>query len=442
MRFLMIILFIFSASNAGATEAEDDFRLWLAAFQQEAIGAGITPKTAMRVTEHIQFIPKVITLDRAQPEFVSTFFDYYRKRVDALKIQRGKEALVMHALILDKVEAQYGVPKETLVAFWGMETNYGSFKGNIDTFSTLATLAYEGRRARFFRSQLLDAMYMVDIGHADVEDLHESLHGSWAGAFGHMQFMPSTFVSFAVDGDNDGVVDISNSIPDALASAGNYLSQVGWQMQQPAMIEVKLPENFAWQNAQLLLRKSVQEWADLGVVALFAAEPSQSLVQLNQKARQNQRQIKVATSNASTLTARILETKPLNKAVNDMQLPAAILLPQGWQGPAFMVFSNFDVMMDWNRSVHYALSVAQLAKRINGEVPVLGGQFAETEALSFQEMFDVQTILNARGFDSGEADGFPGLQTQAAVRAYQLSQNLPADGYASPKLLAHLYERR
>lgn len=439
MRFLIIILFIFSASNVGATEAEDDFKLWLSAFEQEAIGAGITPKTAMRVTEHIQFIPKVIALDRAQPEFVNTFFDYYRKRVDALKIQRGKDALATHKLILDQVEAQYGVPKETLVAFWGMETNYGSFKGNIDTFSTLATLAYEGRRARFFRSQLLDAMHMVDIGHADVEALHESLHGSWAGAFGHMQFMPSTFVNFAVDGDNDCLIDISNSIPDALASAGNYLTQVGWQAKQPAMVEVKLPPNFAWQNAQLLLRKPVQEWADLGVVALFAIGPSQSLSQLNQKARQNIPQIKVVASNTNTVTIRTVETKPLDKIVDDMQMPAAILLPQGWQGPAFMVFSNFDVMMDWNRSVNYALSVAQLAKRINDEAPVLGGQFAETEGLSYQQMFDLQTTLNARGFDSGEADGFPGLQTQAAVRVYQLSQNLPADGYASPKLLAHLY---
>ncbi|MEO6118322.1 MAG: lytic murein transglycosylase [Methylotenera sp.] len=440
--------------------AQDDFNVWLYELKQEALIAGISEKTAAATINHVELLPNIIKQDRAQPEFMSTFFDYYHQRVDVVKIARGRALLAQYEPLLSQIEAQYGVPKALLVSFWAMETNYGSYQGNIDTLSTLATLAYDGRRASFFRNQLLDAMRMVDAGHAGIDDFR----GSWAGAFGNMQFMPSTFITYAVDGDGDERIDIVNSVPDAFASAANYLSQVGWREGEPVMIEVQLPENFRWQDAQLSLRKSTKEWALQGVTVLqvsklgseIKAQPYSLIAKTNQSAKAaklNTAGKRKASSKAkSKVMTKSLITNPLNlnaslktsapkifvSSLPNTSSQAAILLPQGWRGPAFMVFDNFDAMMDWNRSVNYALSVAQLAKRIEGESPIFGGQFAETGALTFQEMFEVQATLNQRGFDAGEPDGFPGLQTQAAVRAFQQSQYLPADGYASPNLYSRL----
>ena len=436
--FIVFIVLMFSNSAL----AKEDFNAWLNTFKQEALGAGISEKTTTNIVNHIEFLPNIIRLDLTQPEFISPFLEYYQKRVDARKIARGRELLIEHALFLNQIEAQYGVPKSILIAFWGMETNYGSYQGDIDTLSALATLAYEGRRAGFFRNQLLDAMHIVDAGYADIEQLH----GSWAGAFGNMQFMPSTFMMFAVDGDGDDRIDIVNSTDDAFASAANYLSQVGWRKGEPVMIEVQLPANFEWENAQYTLRKPISEWVQLGVTAVRgradvtdnSLDKTRTSIKKSKVkktgAKKTKKGLQVAYNSVTTTT--LLTTTPIK--LPDMNAQAAIILPQGWRGPAFMVFDNFDAVMDWNRSINYALSVAQLAKRINGKPQILGGQFAEVGALSSEQLFDLQAILNAQGFDAGEPDGFPGKQTQAAIRAYQLSQQLPADGYASPDFYNNL----
>lgn len=353
--------------------------------------------------------------------------------------------------MLSQIEAQYGVPKALLIAFWGMETQYGSYQGDVDTLSALATLAYEGRRADFFRDQLFDAMRMIEAGQADMNEFR----GSWAGAFGNMQFMPATFMLYAVDGDEDGKIDVVNSLPDAFASAASYLSQVGWRIGEPTMIEVHLPENFDWKSAQITVRKPVEEWSRLGVRALRADADSAvatSNVALNKQSQHKKTKVRLKAGNKKSLIHKIAyktrqvkskpgatETIDLDSAALNVDAPASILLPQGWRGPAFMVFDNFDVVMDWNRSVNYALSVVQLAKRLKFESRIIGGKFAEEGALTFQEMFELQSILNARGFDAGEPDGLPGLQTQAAVRAYQLMHQLPSDGYASPSLHQRLF---
>lgn len=458
-----LVLFLLCLFTLNVAFAQDDFNVWLYELKQEALTAGISEKTATATIDHVELLPNIIQLDRAQPEFMTTFFDYYYQRVDVVKIARGRALLTQYESLLSQIEAQYGVPKALLVSFWAMETNYGSQQGNIDTLSTLSTLAYDGRRATFFRNQLLDAMRMVDAGHADIDDFR----GSWAGAFGNMQFMPSTFITYAVDGDGDERIDIVNSMPDAFASAANYLSQVGWREGEPVMIEVQLPENFQWEDAQLSLRKSTKEWALQGVTLMqpskvkseIKAQPYFLIVKTNQSAKAKlniagKRKASSKTKNKVITKSLITNPLDLNASIKNSvpkiivtSLPttrsqAAILLPQGWRGPAFMVFDNFDAIMDWNRSVNYALSVAQLAKRIEGESPIFGGQFAEAGALTFQEMFEVQATLNQRGFDAGEPDGFPGLQTQAAVRAFQLSQGLPADGYASPSLYTRLHETK
>ncbi len=435
--------------TSSASAAEDNFSGWLETLRTEAMVAGISDYTANDAVNRIEFLPDVITLDRSQPEFISPFLDYYQKRVDKQKVQKGRQMLIEHEAILNQIEAHYGVPKFTLVSFWGLETQYGRSQGKLDILSSLATLAYDGRRTEFFRGQLLDAMRMIDIGHVEAD----ALTGSWAGAFGNMQFMPTTFMLYAVDGDGDNFIDVVDSLPDAFASAANYLSQIGWRSNEPAMLEVQLPADFDWKNAQLAVRKPVEEWAKLGVRALHVdvgapgfgskaglakdargEKPKFNSVKLKkpvvQKVMKNSEQV-LDNVSTSTVSLDALDLK--------VKGPAAILLPQGYRGPAFMVFDNFDVIMDWNRSVNYALSVAQLAEQLRHDSRIMGGQFAEGGALSFQEMLDLQTILNTRGFNAGEPDGLPGYMTQDAVRKYQLANQLPADGYASRSIYERLY---
>jgi len=463
--FFLSLLSIAQHSNLAI--AQEPFPVWLDGIRADARTSGISDQTVNTVIDHVQLVPDVIQLDHSQPEFISPFLSYYYQRVDAAKIMKGRALLAEHHALLNQLEVQYGVPKTLLLAFWGMETHYGANKGNLDTLSALATLAYDGRRAAFFRSQLLDAMRMIDAGYVDVAEFR----GSWAGAFGHMQFMPTTFMLYAVDGDQDGKIDVANSMPDAFASAAKYLSQVGWRVSEPAMIEVQLPAEFAWQEAQLSVRKTMEEWTQLGVRALQMESNSADRHLMNvypvSEVAASKSTVSKSTDKQTDKRSRYLKSakwKSAKKAKNrkpvqqvsyvpqtkvdstvtllaelpDVTGQAAILLPQGWRGPAFMVFDNFDVIMDWNRSVNYALSVAQLAKRIDQQSRIIGGQLAEQGALSFEQMMALQKALNARGFDAGMPDGLPGLKTQDAIRAYQLSQQLPADGYASPTLYNRL----
>ncbi len=376
-----------------------DFNNWLKHLKIEAREEKISSKTIKNTFKNAKYLPRVIGLDRSQPEFISTFLTYIDNRVTPNKIARGRAMLQANEALLSQVETQYGVPKNILVAFWGLETNYGGNQGDFGLPSALMTLAYEGRRAAFFRGQLLDTMRIVDAKHNTVD----GMRGSWAGAMGHMQFMPSTFIKHGVDADFDGKINIWNSLPDAFASAANYLAKTGWRKDEPAMMEVKLPADFNYGLAQLNNRKSAEKWSILGV-----------------------------------------------RDMNDQLLPkldnAAIILPQGYQGPAFMVFSNFDVIMDWNRSVNYALSVAHLANQFGNtdqfiaDKPIIARDSAESGGLSFNQMWALQGKLNELGFDCGAPDGFPGLKTQEAIRQYQVTKNLPQDGYASPSLYQQLLQ--
>ena len=429
LQYLQLVLMCYTLLFASNVLAKEDFYTWLENIRYEAKALGMADETTLNFVSHTVYLPNVIKLDRAQPEFISPFLDYFAQRVDDRKVQKGRVLLLKHEALLAQIEAQYGVPKQILIAFWGMETQYGNVQGNIDILSALATLAYEGRRADFFKAQLLDALLMIDLGYVDAE----RFKGSWAGAFGNMQFMPTTFMLYAVDGDADGLIDVTNSLPDAFASAAHYLASIGWQARAPVMLEVKLPASFDWQSAQLAIKKTPQAWAKLGVQA-YPLESSEESVAAD---------VDTVAEKVNPVASQVVVS---NHAV-DAQVPdillngtamASLLLPQGWQGPAFMVFDNFDIIMQWNRSVNYALSVAQLAKLLNQESGILGGDFAEGGALTYQQMLDLQSQLNARGFDAGVADGLPGLQTQAAVRAYQIQQQMPADGYASPSLYQNL----
>ncbi|ABE49481.1 Lytic murein transglycosylase [Methylobacillus flagellatus KT] len=388
LAFILVCSLFYSALSHADGQSFDE---WMQDFNRDALSQGISETTLQAALADAEPIARVVELDQAQPEFVQTFLNYLNRRVTPKQIARGQALLQEQEHLLRSVEQQYGVPAAILLAFWGLETNYGQTLGGFSTPQALATLAYEGRRHAFFRSQLLDALRIIDAGHIEAGNMV----GSWAGAIGHMQFMPSTFLAYAEDGDGDGRINVWQSIPDAMVSAGRYLHSIGWRRGEPVAIEVTLPDDFAWQYAALNQKRSVEQWQEQGVQA---ADQQALPIGLN----------------------------------------AAIVLPQGWRGPAFMVFDNFSVVMQWNRSTSYALTVAHLASRLQGGPALIGGIGAEQEAVSIDAVKRLQQQLTELGFDTGGSDGLPGPRTQAAIRGYQFAHALPADGYASPSLLQHV----
>lgn len=386
MRRLVLALSLLVTS----AQAQMDFTNWLAEFSQEARARGISQATLDQALRDIQITPRVVELDRKQPEFVESFTTYIERRVTPQRVARGQALLTEHQALFDEAEKRYGVPRQTLAAFWGLETSYGSVMGDTPIPAALATLAFDGRRSAFFRSQLLDALTLIEAGHVTAAEMK----GSWAGAMGQMQFMPSTYRQYAVDGDNNGQINLWISLPDALHSAGNYLQQAGWKAGQPIALHVNLPANFGWGQARLYNRRPIVEWLAAGV------------------------------------------TQANGQAMPAQAGKAAIILPQGAQGPAFMVFDNFDVVMQWNRSIHYALSVALLADQLTGDAPLPAPSVTQTLVRS--QLMRLQQQLTELGFDAGGADGLPGLKTQAAIRRYQSAHALTADGYPTPALAQHV----
>ena len=291
------------------------FEEWLAEFRSEALARGISVATLDSAFAGVQPIERVIELDRQQPESVLTFEDYLTRVVPERRINIGREKLAQHRGLLDKVSAQFNVPPRFIVALWGVETDYGRLGGNFSVVASLATLAYEGRRAALFRSQLLDALHILNSGDVALSNMR----GSWAGAMGQTQFMPSTFRNYALDFNGDGKRDPWNQLPDVFASAANYLSKIGWVKGETWGREVRVPDNFESRWVGLEQRKSLAEWRALGVhrkdgTALAALDMTASLVQ-----------------------------------------------PSGPAGRAFLVYDNFRVLMQWNRSTYFGVAVGQLA---------------------------------------------------------------------------------
>jgi len=364
--------------------------LWLTQLRQEALANGISAQTWDAALADFQPIPRVIELDQRQPEFVDTFWNYLDRRVDAKRLAQGRDKLREHRKLLRSVQARYGVPATQMIAFWGMETHFGQSLGGFPTPAALATLAYNNRRSAFFRAELMQALTILEQGHLPAAEMK----GSWAGAMGQMQFMPSTFLRYAVDADGDGRKDIWHSLPDAFYSGAHYLRESGWRPGEIWGREIRLPEGFNYDDAQLDLKKSVNRWAKLGV--------------------------------------RQASGKPLPKAA---AIHGAIILPQGSNGPAFLVYRNFDVIMAWNRSVNYALAVAHLADRLNGQPALLLGRNTDNRRLTRDQFMEIQHLLGQLGFDPGDIDGVPGSKTRQAIRAYQKAVGLPADGHTSAGLL-------
>ncbi|MES2383269.1 MAG: lytic murein transglycosylase [Pseudomonadota bacterium] len=380
------------ASAAPAdTERDQRFARWIADFSASARAAGISEATLQSAFEGIRFIPRVTQADGAQAEFTRTVWDYLDSAVSAQRVIRGQDRLLEARPAVDAAAARYGVPAEILAAIWGMESNYGSFTGDIPTIDALATLGFEGRREAWARSQLIAALKILQNG--DIP--RAQMVGSWAGAMGQTQFLPTNFLAYAVDADGDGRRDIWGSLPDVMASTANFLARSGWQAGQPWGQEVRLPPGFDLLLADGEQRRPASAWAALGVQSMDGA--------------------------------------PL-PALAD----AALLLPAGARGPAFIVGPNFRTILRYNNSTSYALAVGLLAQALGGGPAVQTPWPRDLQALSRSQLLALQTALNARGFDSGTPDGVAGPATRSAVRRYQQSLNLPADGYPTVELLQGL----
>ena len=337
-------------------------------------------------------IPKVMELTRRQPEFSQTVAEYLGKRITDAQVSRGRAMRGEWAQTLAAVSARYGVQAEVILAVWGMETNFGSYMGGNNTIHALATLTENGYRADFFRKELLTALRIVSDGHV----APQNMVGSWAGAMGHTQFMPTSFMQYAVDHNGDGRKDIWNSVPDALASTANYLRAHGWRAGETWGYEVRLPAGFDFARAEALGTVSLGQWQQLGV---------------------------------SRASGRAFP-RP-----TDM---ARLYLPAGGDGPAFLVLPNFDVIKRYNNSNSYALAVGHLADRIIGGGGFVTAWPAGDFALNREQRAQLQTLLARRGYEVGTPDGVVGPRTRAAIMAFQKAAGLTADGFASGRLLRAL----
>ncbi len=333
-------------------------------------------------------VDRVLELDQSQPEFAQSFAQYVKKRVSQYHINKGRELLTIHRQLLKKLQQQYGIAPQYLVAFWGLETVFGRHKGKMSVLNALATLACDQRRSEYFTDELFDLFYLLDKQVVS----EEQLKGSWAGAMGHMQFMPSAFRKYALDGDLDGKVDVWQSEVDALTSAANYLQQIGWHASERWGREVKLPKNFNFSAIEFDKRYPLADFAALGV------------------------------------------TQANGQPLPHYDTEAELVLPNGHQGHAFLVYHNFDVILDWNLSKNYALSVGILADKLVGAKGVSSLANAKPLAFSRVQMEKLQTKLNELGFDTGEPDGIWGPNSRKAIRAFQIEKNLVADGFPNSEV--------
>jgi membrane-bound lytic murein transglycosylase B len=378
------------APMEGLTESA--FEACIGDIRTKAVQEGVDADVADRVLGSVEHLDRVIELDQQQPEFTTPFVDYLGRRVTTQRIDQGRVLLQTHRALLERVQAVTGVPPAYLVAFWGLETNYGSYFGHMSVPSALATLACNPRRAEYFTDELIAALRIIEEGAIPLE----RMQGSWAGAMGHVQFMPSVFLRHAVDGDGDGKRDLWNSIPDAMMSAGNFLNGLGWDPEYRWGREVVLPRGFDYSQAGRTERRPLNEWRRLGVTDVHG------------------------------------------NPVADIDLEAALLVPAGHLGPAFLVYPNFNAIMGWNRSEFYALAVGHLADRISGAGRLHRPPPAHAPRLSRAQVVQLQSHLNDQGFDSGEPDGILGPATRNAISQYQLAEGMIADGFPDETLLARL----
>jgi membrane-bound lytic murein transglycosylase B len=361
-------------------------------FRATALAQGISSAVYAAAMSGIHRNTQVEALNQEQPEFVRPIWTYLDVATSQRRVVAGQQQLLQQAGVLGTIETKFGVPREILLSIWGNETNYGDNIGSFNLFEALTTLAYDGARTEFAKRELLAALQMVQDANLDPKQMLSS----WAGAFGQLQMLPSTFLKSAVDGDGDGKRDLWHSVPDALASAASELASDGWQRGAGWGYEVRLPADFPYELADGDTRKPITEWTKLGVRAADGA------------------------------------ALPANAEAGSIYIPA------GRSGPGFMTFANFQVVLKYNNAVSYALAVCVLGDLIASRAGVAGTWPREEQPLSRDERIAFQTALAKLGFDPGKIDGVLGRGVKAALRQYQLARGLPADGFPTLTLLGAL----
>ncbi|MBP7927187.1 MAG: lytic murein transglycosylase [Acinetobacter sp.] len=382
-----------TAPVTGSYMSTSSFQGCLANLRSQAIASGVSGSTYDRYTQNLSPDYSVIDKLNYQPEFSTPIWDYLSGLVDNERVQAGQHKLAQHRVVLNRVEQTYGVPAETVVAVWGVESNYGDISGKYPLLQALGTLSCEGRRQSYFRGEFFATMRILQRG-----DLtQDQLYGSWAGAFGHTQFMPSTYERLAVDFDGDGRRDLVSSTTDALASTANFLKRAGWQTGMPWGFEVKIPQGVSIAGESRRNKRSLNSWIAQGVTRTDGT----ALIQ----------------GNLSGST------------------PAGLITPAGANGPAFLVFKNFDAIYSYNAAESYGLAIAHLSDRLRGGTPFLTAWPTDDAGTSRAERREIQQFLIQRGYDIGAVDGLIGDKSRQAIQQEQTRLGLKPTGRAGQQIL-------
>ncbi|WP_424985010.1 lytic murein transglycosylase [Microbulbifer sp. S227A] len=389
MRIFTIFLSAMMLAGPVHATCGGSFSTFVSGLRDQAIAAGHAPATVDAFFASAQPDQRVLRADRSQGVFQKPFIAFSRRLISQNRIDRGRNNARTYDAVFDRIEAEYGVPRGVLLAFWALETDYGAVQGDFNTLNALLTLSHDCRRPELFRPQILAALKLYERG--DFSPTRTT--GAWAGEIGMVQMLPSDILENGIDGDGDGQVSLKKSAPDALMSGGRMLAHLGWRAGEPWLQEVVLPDTLDWSQTGIDHRKTVADWRALGVSA---------------------RQGNLGADN----------------------LAASIILPQGHKGPAFIAYPNFNVYFEWNQSFVYVLTAAYFATRLEGAQIYDAG--APDPGLSGAEMKHLQTRLQARGHDVGQIDGILGARTRRAVQAEQARLGLPADAWPTALLLSRL----
>ena len=385
--FALSILLLLPALPEPAVADERAFKAFIKEIKQEAKKDGIARKH-LKALDRLTPDPEVQRLAARQPEYVKPIWAYLTHMVTEDRLRLGRKELQSREAFLDGLEEKYGVPRGILIAIWGVETNYGGNKGSFSVLRSLATLGYQGKRADFGRQQLLYALRILQSGDVTLA----GFKGSWAGAMGHTQFIPTTYADYAADGTGDGIKNIWTEPRDALASSAYYLKRMGWQKGLAWGFEVSVPGDFNFADARIKNTQSPAYWRNKGVTAI-------------------------------------------ERTIDDDLGEVSIFAPAGLRGPVFMLTKNFRVLLRYNTAPAYALAVGHLSQRFFGAAPFARDWPQADRPLLPEEIAELQRRLRKAGYDTGDIDGVLGRQTIAAVRDYQKDRGLAADGFATPGLL-------
>jgi len=388
----MCITLTVQADQSLLYKKNDSFKQWQERFKLQALAHGITSSVFEKVINPLTPDPDILKFDSTQPEFTRTIWQYLDNAISFNRLKLGKEHLKKHQQLFDIIEKKYGVQREIIVAIWAMESDFGRNYGDKKVLRSLATLAYHGKRSEFAQKELLAALQIIQTG----KIMAEELIGSWAGAMGQPQFMPSSYLKYAVDQNKDGKIDLWNSLPDVFASIANFLAESAWRVDEDWGVEVKIPKDFDWRLNSSAYQLRFIQWKSLGVHSI------------------NGRPFKA------------------------IQRQASLFIPAGRYGPLFLVTHNFDVIKRYNKSSSYALAVAQLSRLLEGGESFHIAWPRDEKALSRDEIEELQTRLTNEGHRLGKVDGKIGAKTREAIRTWQLEQGYAGDGYANTELLKRL----